>query len=269
MPAKALTPGSHRILNAAKFLSAKRDIAESGVSCVATRLGQQVADMFSIVGESTGGALYGDTNGKLVFRGRDWQMYRPDVPVDVTIGNVGGGDVCPSEWQLAHRRDDLVTQVVLGRDGLDEVPFTYNDAVGQGLYGVESFEATDLVCSATSQLTTLATRLFRVRGGANSKQRVERVLIDTATSEAALDLATTVTVYDPPTRARCRLALSRGVIFDAEMLATGVRHTMTPDEWSCDIDLDAAAPFAIGGGPLGRGALEPVDVGRGGLTRGV
>ena len=236
----------HRILNAARWPMPHRDVAVSGVACLPTRLGQQVADMFAVVSESTGGAVYGDTAGRVAFRGRDWQMFLPDDPPDATIGN-GGGDVCPSEWQLSHRRDDMVTKVILAREGVEE-SHVYNDETGQTLYGVETWEALDLICSADVQLLTIATRQFRVRGGASSTQRVERVLLDAATGDAVVDVVAAVNVFDQPSRYRCRLNLSRGVVFDAEMLATGVRHVMTPDEWTCDIDLDAAAPFATAAG---------------------
>lgn len=233
----------NRILNVVKFPGSKRDVQQSATTCLATDHGRQVADAFNIVAESTGGAIYGDTKGNIVFRDRDWQMFLDTSLPDAAIGNVTTGDVCPSEFHLSHRRDDLVTQVILGREGVDTVPFTYDQASGQGLYGVETFSATDLVCETTTDLNAIATRLFRVRGGYSSTERVERVLVDAARSDDALDLITTASPFDPPSRYRCRLRLGRGVVFNAQMLVTGVRHSMTPTSWTCDIDLDDAAPF--------------------------
>jgi hypothetical protein len=79
-------------LNVAKWPNAARSIDTTGVTMLATVLGDQAADLLAITAESVGGAVYGDENGRVVFRGRDWQLYPPDEPVAWTVGNHVGGD---------------------------------------------------------------------------------------------------------------------------------------------------------------------------------
>ena len=170
--------------------------------------------------------MFGDTLGRVVFKGRDWQTYEPAQPVDGTIGNIESGDACPTSWLLSSRRRDIVTRVELKRT-TDEASTVWNDAAGQSLYGVETFALSDLICSQTVQMSRLALRVLRTRGY-RVTPRIERVTLNAATSQNALDVQTFVTPYTP-TRLRCRLQLPRGQIFGAEMHATGVRHQITPD----------------------------------------
>lgn len=155
-------------------------------------------------------------------------------------------DVAPSSWDLSHARRDTVTQVILAREGDATPQPPYEDLVGQKLYGIEPWQATDLVCTTTAQMDRLADRILRTRGYTTAN-RVERVHIDASSSDAALDLCTELSVFDP-SRYRCRLELERGEVFDREMFATGVRMVMTPDTWTVDINLDLAAPWASSGG---------------------
>ena len=37
--------------------------------------------------DSVGGACFGDADGNVVFRARDWLFYTSDTPLDGTIGN--------------------------------------------------------------------------------------------------------------------------------------------------------------------------------------
>jgi hypothetical protein len=236
----------HRYLNAAKWPVAKRSIVGTGVTMSATTFGQQVADLLTQCADSAGGACFGDETARIVFRGRDWQTYEPSDPVDGTLGNIAAGDACPNGWVLSSDRRDIITQVVLARES-DAVPFPpWDDSAGQSLYGVETFERTDLICESATQLDTLAARILRTRGW-QVTPRVERVDLDAATSDIVLDVMASATPYEP-SRYRCRLALARGVIFDAELFVTGVRHTIAPEAWFCQLDLDLAAPYVTKAG---------------------
>ena len=182
-----------------------------------------------------------------MFRGRDWQTHFPDEePVTATIGNGSTSDISPVGWRMSNRREDIVTQVVIARE-TDETPVEYNSATGQTLYGIETWEALDLVCTSAVQMQRVALRLLRTRGY-EVTPRVDGVLFDAATSDAALDLMTGLIDVFLPTRFRCRHILERGEVFDLNMFATGVTHRMSPERWECDVNLDLSGPWeAVGG----------------------
>ena len=232
----------HRVLDAVPWSQTARVLYPTSTTMLATPLGGQAADLLGVVAESTGGAVYGDTGGNVVFRNPEWQVYDVATPPDATIGNVAPGDVCPSGWELSSRRDDIITRVSLARFGVDTVPFVWNDVPGQVLYGVETWEARDVLCQEYNTMALLAARMFRTRGH-QTTPRVERVTLAPATGDAVVDLATAASVFRP-SRYRCRLLLARGQVFDADMFVTETRHTMTPDDWTCELGLDWSAPFS-------------------------
>ena len=233
-----------RLLDLAKWASDRRRLDATGETLVGDDLGGQIADLLGQAADSGGGSVFADTTGDLVFRQRDWQTYVPGTPVDGTIGNVAPTDVCPTGWERPFRRADMSTRVIIGRNL--ETAQTIDDTAGQGLYGIEPFERTDLLTATDSTLTRLGQRILEVRSAA-STPRIRSVSLDARTSTAALDLMTTVDVFRP-SRYRCRLQYPRGTVFDAEHLATGVAHEVTPRYWSLDLNLDLAAPFAAPGG---------------------
>lgn len=234
----------NRILTAANW--APRDVQPSSEPLLATDLAGQVADLLGVTADSAGGSVFGDLEGRVAFRPRDWQTFMPGTPLDGTIGNVEPGDVCPTRWERPYNRADIATRAIIGRD--PETAVIVDDPDGILRFGMEPFERTDLITQNDSSLTLLAKRVLRTRG-IDTAPRVRSVSLDAATSDAALDLMTTVEVFRP-SRYRCRLAYPepRGTVFDAEHFATGVAHELTPASWTLDLNLDVAAPFeAVGG----------------------
>lgn len=238
------TQRMHRILNLAVWAMERRDISPSAEPLVADTLGGQIADMLGQTADSAGGSVFGDYEGRVAFRPRDWQTYTPDTPVDATIGNVDPTDICPTQWQRPFARADIATRAIMGRDL--ETAVVVDDPDGITRYGVEPFERVDLLTQRDSSLQMLAQRVLRIRGAATAP-RVRSVSLDAETADNALDLMASVDVYRP-SRYRCRLELDRGLVFDEDYFATGVVHTMTPDAWTLELNLDAAAPFAAAGG---------------------
>ena len=153
-------------------------------------------------------------------------------------------DICPTQWQRPFQRDQIATRVLLGRDSTAVVQL--DDVPGQVQYGIEPFERLDLETVSDEELHDIAERQLAVRSSA-TMPRVRSVHIDAATADNALDLLATVDVYEP-SRYRCRLEEDRGLVFDAEHFATGIRHQITPDRWEADINLDLADIYAAAGG---------------------
>lgn len=234
----------HRILDALGVDPASRRIDTNATPMVATVLGAAGLDLLTVTAESVGGAIYGDTDGTVVFRQRDWQYWHPATPPNATIGNVTGG-VCPSSWEVTFDRGDLITRAVVGAAGA--VPIVVNDTAAQTLYGYETGpERTDLVTVDTGTLTMVANRLIAA-GGAATMPRIRAVTLDAATSLEARNLAATVNPTGP---SRYRVVLERAgrTVWDRQMFATSVTHTWDAAGWHVRIGLDDAAPWqAIGG----------------------
>jgi hypothetical protein len=235
-----------RILDSVAWPQAARDIQPSYELLIGTTLGGQAADLLSQTADSAGGVIFGDMTGRVAFRARDWQTYMPGTPVDGTIGNVAPTDVCPVMWERPFARADITTRAIFGRDL--ESAVTADDGQGQIKYGIEPYERVDLLTASDASLLQLAQRVLRTRAAATAP-RVRSVTLDARTSTAALDLMSSVEVYRP-SRYRCRLQYPqpRGVVFDEEYFATGVVHTMTPSDWTLQLNLDVAAPYAAAGG---------------------
>ena len=210
----------NRIHHAAEPIGA-RSIEAVATPMLPTVFGEQAANMLTQCADSYGGAVYGDTEGRVVTRNRDWQTYMPDTPVDATVGNIGADDICPSAWHLGHDRADIITRVILAEFG-ESVSRVYDDIPGQLMYGIETYEASDLICALPDELDLLAGRLLRTRSYLTGSP-VDRLVINAYTGRYAVDLVTTASVFKP-TRWRCRHMQLCGTIFDAELFVTGIRH---------------------------------------------
>ena len=266
---ETVTARMNRVLDAAGGQQHYRDIPASGTTLLATTLGAKTVDLLDVSADSVGGVVFGDEQGRVAFRGRDWQTYEPGDPPDGTIGNVpstgidivygasdvvyGASDVvwtsddndavCPSGWEMSFEADDMATRVLLGRPS--ETPHQFDDAENQILYGVETFSRTDLIPANPADLDLLGTRILRVLS-ASFMPNVAAVTIDAATSIEARDLCATV---DPTLPSRYRGYLREGsrVVFDRQFFAVGVSHRIDPEGWTCRIALDDAGPFATVG----------------------
>jgi hypothetical protein len=183
---------------------------------------------------------YGDGDwGQNLYGGLYGEMITPAEPAAFA-------DICPTGLEVSQRRSDLVTQALLGIEG--GAVSTYNDDPGQAIYGIETYETTDLLCSLSTQVDLLATRLFRTRGY-KTAPRIQDVGFNAARGDRVVDLMATATPLSieggPPTRLRCRFARSRGRVIDRQTFVAGIEHAMSRDEWTCRMILDLARPFEI------------------------
>lgn len=238
-----------RILDAAAW-SSKRTIRPSGTALVGTRLQGQTADLLGIAADSSGGIVYGDIEANIVYRNRDWQAYGPGAP-DATIGNVDSTDVCPVGWRRPYARANIVTRVLLGRStdaDADPVvpPLQLDDTIGQTLFGIETYERRDLDTRDAADIEALGDRLLTVLGH-ESAPRSMTAILDARTTDEALDVAATCSLFRP-SRYRARLVEHGSLVFDDEYFATGVRHEITPQGWTVEINMDLASSFETLGG---------------------
>ena len=77
-PAKSIHARLNRIADAADWATYWRNFEATGVNVVGTGLGGQAADLLNRAADSGGGSLFGDVDGKLRYRNRDWQLWPAD-----------------------------------------------------------------------------------------------------------------------------------------------------------------------------------------------
>lgn len=242
--AETVTARLGRILDAVQFPPSRRLLDVDYTPLVATDLGGPAVDLLTVSADSSGGAVFADTAGRLVYRRRDWQVYLPTAPVDAVVGNVTGA-VCPTSYDVEMARADLTTRAIAGPAG--GVPVVLEDVAAQTVYGIETGPPrTDLVTTDAGTLTAIARRLISARGAA-TMPRLAAVTFDAATTPAARDL---VAAVDPtkPSRWRCVLVRDGRTVFDRVMYAVAVEHTWDAHRWQCRVTLDDAAPYAAVGG---------------------
>lgn len=249
-----------RILDEAQWPPSKRDFEGSSATLLPVRLDGQAADLLGIASDSVGGSVFGDTDGDVAWRALDWQAWPRDRDPDGVIGNVEEGDVCPVRWERPFARDDMSNVVHLAnRREPDPDRAEASDSDSWALYGVETFERTDLDTEDPALLDRLAARYLQTRGP-DTIPRIRSVSLDGRTGDPVVDLLAASTPY-LPSRYRCRLRLLRGLVFDDLHLLTGVSHDIDPDAWNADLLLDLAEPWAM----IGTARWEPasgVDAGR-------
>lgn len=233
-----------RVLNAVAWFTNRRSIQAASVTLKATAFNAQAVDLMNLAADSAGGAVFGDVNGNVAFRGRDWQAVSSAQPPDGTIGNFGDpGEACAVNWEQSFNREDISTKVVIGRP--NTVPMTKVDQAAFRLYGEETFERTDLETNLDSDLAILRDRILDVRN-VSHMPRIAAVTLDASTSDEALDVMAKVSPYKP-SFVRCRHKGDGGrVVFNNMMMVVGVEHTLTPDGWQARVALDNAKPFQIG-----------------------
>lgn len=226
-----------RVLDATNWPAYRRDLAASSVTLLPTSLGGTVTDLVDLAADSAGGAVFGDINGRVAYRARSWQTYAPGAPFDATVGNVDATDVCPSSWDVSFAREDITTQVQIGRHS-DAAPLVFNDVEGQTLYGVEPYDRTDLETQSVLVLNSLGQRHLATRGHLTAP-RISAVTLDAATGDDVVDL---LAACDPrtPTRLHCRHDESGRVVFDRNLFVVGIRHSIGPDGWEARVALDDA-----------------------------
>jgi hypothetical protein len=228
-----------RIADYAVVPAHRRLFDDTGITLLGTQLGGRATNLFDAAADSSGGAVFGDANGFLVYRHRDWLSWPAAATADVSIGNRPGDTACPSEWEIAFARADFATRVVYGRSGED--PYTIDDAINQARYGVETYTVNNLETATLATLHELGQRLARAR----SFDRAPRVAAVTlnAADPGARDVMAAVSPF-LPTLASVGLVEDDGrTVFTRMAYVTAVEHTITAQAWTARIALDDAWPY--------------------------
>lgn len=242
---ETVTQRLHRILTAAKWPNTARRLDQSTTVTTSTNLSGRASDLLTAAADTAGGAVFGDLDGNVRFRHRDWQAWTPGTPADAEVGNLAGV-VCPTMVDVEFGRGDATTRAVVNYSG--GVAVTADDVAAQTLYGVETTpELTDLVTDNPVQLQLLADRLLRING-TSTMPRIAGMLFQPRAETLAMRQV--IAAADPgrPTRWHVRLERDGRPVADRQLFVTSVRHTITAAAWRCEVTCDDAAPWQAAGG---------------------
>jgi hypothetical protein len=247
-PVGAGEPAYYRIsrtLDNIKWPKWRRALDVDDVQLHPTEFGTSAAAELDRTAESASGHVYGDLNGRVCFRRKDWMFWNNTAPVQATIGNVEAGDICPSGWEVRFGRDDITTRAIVGRT--DETPLVVDDAEAVGLYGVEPFERSDLLPISNEEMSRIATRVLSARSP-DVMPRIASVTLNASTGSGEVAQLLASCSAFTPSRLRCRHRAADGrLVFDRTMLVVGIRHTISPAAgWTARITLDDALPYQQG-----------------------
>lgn len=244
-----------RVLDTIMWPDAKRDLDSSGRPLLPVALDAQAADLLSQAADSAGGAVYGDVEGSVAYRAMGWERWSRLDPPDATIGNVGPDDVCPQAWERPFARADMSNRIILANTRAPDADrVQLDDSSSWTLYGIETFERTDLQTAEVEVLEDLAERYLETRGP-HTIPRVRTVTLDARNGDDVVDVLTYASPY-APSRYRCRLLTDR-LVFDEMYLLTGVQHQVDPDGWTTQLQLDLAEPYAMAGSARWEPASAP------------
>jgi hypothetical protein len=242
LPNETATSRMVRLANEAGFPAHRRRFAESSTMLAGTQMGQMIGQLFDMAAASSGGDVYGDDDGFLVYRNRDWQTYGPDKTPDGYIGNRGvTGEVCPNAWEVSFLRSDFTNRVLYGRR-TDAVPQQMNDTVGQAKFGIETYKLTvDTIDEA--ELDNLGFRIMRTRSF-NLAPRIGACTLDAARPGVA-DLLASASPFAPSMYVCGHVTRDGRPAFTRTMYLTGIEHTIDAAQWIGRLQLDDAAPWQV------------------------
>lgn len=237
----------NRILDAAGWRTAWRHLDPAATPLVATDLAGQTIDLLGQTADSAAGSIYGDVDGNVRFRNRDWQMFPPGRVPDAVVGTGPGADTCPLDVTVEFARADTATRT-LADDGdpASGPAVVRNDPAAQLLYGVETVTIADLVTANPVQQGVIADRLLATLG-VGAQPRIAALTLDAA-HDGAADVMLEAT--DPFTPSLWRVAFGRDTrtVYDAELLVVGADHHFDAATWQTTVALDAAGPWRAAGG---------------------
>jgi len=237
---ETVTARMARLADVAGFAAHRRQFDPTGTTLQATQLGGRVGQLMDDAAKSGGGDVFGDENGFLVYRGKDWQTRTVGTP-DAIIGNRGVPDeICPGGWEVSFTRADFTTRVLYGRSGVD--PAQLNDDANRGRFGIETWPMTSLQTESDAELANLAARALRVRNF-DRAPLIAAVTVDAA-RPGVIDLLTAASPFKPSLYVCGHVADGRAV-FTRTLFCTGVAHQIDAAHWTARLALDDAAPWLV------------------------
>lgn len=222
---------------------ALRDLQAGAHTVQTSTLAQTTLEECQRAAEAEGGALWADTENRVVFKARDWlttDAHAVDVQghLGYTSEQEAGVPYAPivdasTSWETARIRND----VQFARVGGDAYRAQNTDS--QVLYGRRTYQRFDFLCNTDAQVEFLADRY--VLAYKDLRLRVDSVSVAANADPDNEDLNRLFYAIDFGDLLQVRLDTGRGWSIEREGHVIGVDHHITPDDWNITYTLDDAA----------------------------
>jgi hypothetical protein len=227
----------HRILDAAGHTT-NREVEVGTTTMQATTLAANTITELKLTADSEGGAVYVGADGAVVAEGMLALVENTrSITSQATFGDGGGGEIPYSDISIDGAGDLIVNIASYARAGSSAQ--TVVDNTSRALYGDRRDTRTDLICETDDQAEDLAT--WKVARFKDPERRVSSITIKPRRDPATLfPLALGLKVRDLITVVR---RPPGGHTITQYCHIAGIRHQVTPDNWTTTFELFSATAY--------------------------
>jgi hypothetical protein len=222
----------------------------SPVTVVATPLARNLLDEAQLTIDSEGGIIYGDRDGFISSRSRDWLRTEP-VATEVQARFSNNPDTedawCPVGFVVDGPDVSTVANRVIVNRETDPTPppQQFDDGNSQSLYGIRTWKRLDYLCTTDNQVELLGSRRLLIM--AQPARRLQSLTIDPLSNPTAL--FPFVLAVDYGWRLFVEYQHPSGAWgWSGEVHVHGIEHAISHDRWITTLRVEDAAPWVSGAG---------------------
>jgi hypothetical protein len=248
-----------RIAGFAQIPPERLNLDPSGVRLVASNFAQNLAGELAATVLSEGGDCWGDVDGALRFRARQWWSTDPrsqtpqitwtNIPAELTHPDT----YSPAGFGARANLDRVHNRVTLARG--DDLVSTASDTTSQSLYGLRVYQFRNMYTRDRDDLDAITA--WRLAEAANRTRIVDAITAGPILTGTQLDAQCDVRIGD-----RHRILWDDGdTITDLAVWVQAVNHEVTADQWVATFGLDERWGFQTLTGYDGETAADGYNVG--------
>lgn len=233
-----------RLCALAGWPTSAQNFEPSPVTVQATALSRNLLDEAQLVVETEGGILYGDRDGSIRSRSRDWLRVEPfATAVQATFSNTGEG-WCPAG--IVVDGPDVSTvqnRIIVGRE--NGVAMQFDDLDSQSLYGIRTFKRLDYVADHDSQVELVGSR--RLLLAAQPARRLQQLIVKPLSDPD--NLFPFVLAVDYGWRLHVEYVHPRnGWGWSGDVHVHAIDHAIDAGGWVTTLRVEDASPWVAGSG---------------------
>lgn len=234
----------HAALDRLDWPEERRDIQEGEHTMQTSYLAQTTLEECQRAAEAEGGALFADTENKVVFRARDW------LTTDTRSTEIQGylGYATEQEEGVPHAPISaiktswdiyrIVNHATFARTGGSA--YVAEDTDSKAVYGVRTYQRLDFQNNSDSEVEFLADRYIEARSGLPPRIRVDEVTIGANPDPDNEDLNRLFYDTQFGDLLAVKVDSEWGWSFECLGHVIGIEHNITPEDWEVTFTLDDA-----------------------------